>query len=164
MTSDSAKGAGNCYHGSKKTLLSGTGLSGLQSYNAIKNIDPFGGSSAGYYNDRKRRDVSYQSSYDAPDNVIDVGKVIVMPPLGVAPNDVPQFGQPDGGAPPETDPYTASMAPEGTVPVAVFPPFSEYKKYPTKCVVFSELTDYEKGYSRPTEPFRVSYILKGAIV
>jgi hypothetical protein len=67
-----------------------------------------------------------------------------MPPPGVAPPDVPQVGYPGGGAHPSTDPYTAAMAPDGTVPIAVFPPFAEYKKTPTKCVVFSELTDFEQ--------------------
>ena len=67
-----------------------------------------------------------------------------MPPPGVAPKDVPQIGTPGGGAHPSTDPYTADMAPDGTVPIAVFPPFAEYKKNPTKCVIFSELTDFEQ--------------------
>ena len=67
-----------------------------------------------------------------------------MPPPGVAPKDVPQIGYPGGGAHPSTDPYTAAMAPDGTVPIAVFPPFAEYKKNPTKCVIFSELTDFEQ--------------------
>ena len=69
----------------------------------------------------------------------------------------PQFGQPGGGAPPETDLYTAALAPEDSVPVAIFPPFSEQMTQPTKCVIFSELTDFEKDQKmipRP-QPFRV---------
>jgi len=92
---------------------------------------------------RKKRDVSY-NSYQKPNQVHNPGKVIVMPPPGVAPNDVPQIGYPGGGAHPSTDPYTAAMAPDGTKAIAVFPPFAEYKKNPTKCVIFSELTDFEQ--------------------
>ena len=36
------------------------------------------------------------------------------------------------------------MAPEGTVPIAIFPPFSEKPRYDTKCVVYSQLTDFEE--------------------
>ena len=104
---------------------------------------------------RKRREISYQNAYEAPHTVIDVGKVIVWPPPGVAPNDSPQPGQPGGGAPPETDPETAAFAPDGTVPIAVFPPFSEYQKNPKKCVIFSELTDFEKLALKPSGPYRV---------
>ena len=104
---------------------------------------------------RKRRAISYQNSYEAPNTVIDVGKVIVWPPPGVAPNDSPQPGQPGGGAPPETDPETAAFAPDGTVPIAVFPPFSEYQTNPKKCVIFSELTDFEKLALKPSGPYRV---------
>jgi hypothetical protein len=70
-----------------------------------------------------------------------------MPPPGQAPADAPQPGQPGGGARPETNPYIAAMAPEGTVPVAVYPPFNNYNmKYPTECVLFSELEDFEDAY------------------
>jgi hypothetical protein len=67
-----------------------------------------------------------------------------MPPPGVAPSNALQPGTPGGGGLPYTDPYAASLAPSGTVPIAVFPPFNQYKRYPTKCVIFSELTDFEK--------------------
>ncbi len=67
-----------------------------------------------------------------------------MPPPGVAPSDAPQPGTPGGGGLPYTDPYAASLAPKGTVPIAVLPPFNKYKEYPTKCVIFSQLTDFER--------------------
>ena len=140
-------------------------LSGRQAYKEVNEADYGFNQDYGYYG-RRRRDVadkpSYKPSYKAPNTVIDAGKVLVMPPPGVAPKDVPQFGQPGGGAPPQMDPYTAAMAPEDTVPVAVFPPFSEYKKHPTKCVVFSELTDFETNDTMPSEPFGVSIIVEGA--
>ena len=145
-------------------MLQGKGNTPQQAYDIANSVTPgmviYRGASG-----RRRRDVSFKPSYESPYTVIDAGKVIVMPPLGVAPKDVPQFGQPGGGAPPETDPYTAAMAPEDTVPVAVFPPFSEYKKHPTKCVVFSELTDYEKN-SEPAQPYRVrnSFFMTPALV
>ena len=153
----------------------GDGLSYGNALNRIQNAKPsnsnYGSSSLGYYGSggrrgrggRGRRDVSskptYEASYEPPNTVIDVGKVIVMPPAGFAPKDQPQPGQQGGGARPETDPYTANMAPEDTVPVAVFPPFNEYKKHPTNCVIFSELTDYEKGQKKPGEPYRVRTLL-----
>ena len=40
-------------------------------------------------------------------------------------------------------PYVAAMAPDGTVPIAVFPPFEKQPRYPARCVVFGQLTDYE---------------------
>ncbi len=66
-----------------------------------------------------------------------------MPPPGQAPQKSPQPGQRGGGARPEDNPYIANMAPEGTVPVAIFPPFERSPLYPKKCVIFSELTDFE---------------------
>jgi hypothetical protein len=76
----------------------------------------------------------------------------VVPPLGMAPYNAPQPGSRGGGALPDTDPYAKSLAPPGTVPVAVYPPFSEYKRYPTKCVIFSQRTDFEK-YFNNTEDY-----------
>jgi hypothetical protein len=73
-------------------------------------------------------------------------KVIVMPPPGQAPSNFPQPGQPGGGARPETNPYIAAMAPEGTVPVAIYPPFKKNPRYPTQCVIFSELEDFEDAH------------------
>ena len=66
-----------------------------------------------------------------------------MPPPGKAPRGYPQPGQPGGGALPETNPYIANMAPDGTVPIAIFPPFEKDPLYPTKCVIYSQLTDFE---------------------
>jgi hypothetical protein len=66
-----------------------------------------------------------------------------MPPPGYAPRDAPQPGTPEGGGLPSSDQEAADLAPKGTVAIAVFPPFSEYKRNPTKCVIFSELTDFE---------------------
>ena len=147
-----------CYNGAMTYIKIARCVNGTTAYNQVRKIDPFFPMSDFYGKGnsiRKRRDASYQNSYEAPNNIIDVGKVIVLPPPGVAPKDVPQVGEPGGGAPPETDPYTANMAPEGTVPIAVFPPFEEYKKYPTKCVIFSELTDFEKEDIEPFEPYTV---------
>jgi hypothetical protein len=85
------------------------------------------------------------TGYGKPQNqVIEHGKVIVMPPPGQAPQKYPQPGQRGGGARPEDNPYIANMAPEGTVPVAIFPPFEKSPLYPKKCVIFSELTDFEE--------------------
>jgi hypothetical protein len=38
------------------------------------------------------------------------------------------------------------MAPEDTVPIAIFPPFVRSPDYPTKCVIFSQLTDFEEAH------------------
>ncbi len=85
-------------------------------------------------------------SYEAltqPPKVLNPGRVVVMPPPGKAPQGFPQPGQPGGGALPETNPYIANMAPDGTVPIAIFPPFEKNPLYPTKCVIYSQLTDFE---------------------
>jgi hypothetical protein len=66
-----------------------------------------------------------------------------MPPLGKAPVGYPQPGERNGGALPETNPYVANMAPSGTVPIAVFPPFEKEPLRPTRCVIYSQLTDFE---------------------
>ena len=108
-------------------------------------------SSTTYLNGRKRRSAqegNYNppASYDAPTRppkVLNPGKVIVMPPPGEFPAGYPQPGQPGGGARPETDPYIAAMAPDGTVPIAIYPPFQTKQDYPKKCVIFSQLTDFE---------------------
>jgi len=69
---------------------------------------------------------------------------VVEPPPGIAPPDVPQPGQPGGGDPPSTNPQAAALAPPGTVPVAVFPPFIRPRTFPAMCVIFSELTASEQ--------------------
>ncbi len=89
---------------------------------------------------RGKRDTGYGKQ---PNRVIEHGKVIVMPPPGQAPPKSPQPGQRGGGARPEDNPYIANMAPDGTVPVAIFPPFERSPLYPKKCVIYSELTDFE---------------------
>ena len=68
----------------------------------------------------------------------------VQPLPGIAPPNVPQPSQPGGGDPPSANPEAAALAPPGTVPVAVFPPFIRPRTYPAICVIFSELTEYEK--------------------
>ena len=68
----------------------------------------------------------------------------VQPLPGIAPPNVPQPGQPGGGDPPSANPEAAALAPPGTVPVAVFPPFIRPRTYPAICVIFSELTKQEK--------------------
>ena len=144
-----------CFHGSTTVEKYALGLSGQQAWDEVNSIDYGSDVLLGY--SRRRRDVNDNSPSQPTNTVIDAGKVIVMPPPGVAPKDVPQFGQPGGGAPPETDLYTAALAPEDSVPVAIFPPFSEQMTQPTKCVIFSELTDFEKDQKmipRP-QPFRV---------
>ncbi len=78
-----------------------------------------------------------------PPKVLNPGRVVVMPPPGKAPQGFPQPGQPGGGALPETNPYIANMAPDGTVPIAILPPFEKQPLYPTKCVIYSQLTDFE---------------------
>jgi len=55
-------------------------------------------------------------------------------------------GSPGGGARPEDNHYIAAMAPEDTTPVAIFPPFDRSPDYPTKCVIFSQLTDFEEAH------------------
>ena len=98
---------------------------------------------------RPKRQAGYKGynvpapSYEAPPTVYNTGKVIVMPPPGKVPQGFPQPGQYYGGALPEKDQYVADMAPEGTVPIAIYPPFENQPLYPSKCVVFSELTDFE---------------------
>jgi len=85
-------------------------------------------------------------SYEAPTEppkILNPGRVVVMPPPGKAPPGFPQPGQAGGGALPETNPYIANMAPDGTVPIAIFPPFEKNPIYPTKCVIYSQLTDFE---------------------
>jgi hypothetical protein len=101
----------------------------------------------------KRKRSAQQANYNSPPptyeattrppKVHNVGKVIVMPPPGEFPTGYPLPGQPGGGARPETNPYIAAMAPEGTVPIAIYPPFQTKQDYPKKCVIFSELTDFE---------------------
>ncbi len=71
----------------------------------------------------------------------------MTPALGLAPSDAPQPGTLGGGGLPETDLYAKSLAPLGSVPVAVFPPFGEYKRQATKCVIYSERTDFEKNFT-----------------
>ena len=73
--------------------------------------------------------------------------VVVDPPPGIAPLDVPQPGQPGGGDPPSANPQAAALAPPGTVPVAVFPPFIRPRTFPAMCVIFSELTASEQRYN-----------------
>ena len=51
-----------------------------------------------------------------------------------------EFG---GGDRPETNEEIANLAPEGTVPVAIYPAFQKQPSYPTKCVIYSQLTDFE---------------------
>ena len=68
----------------------------------------------------------------------------VQPLPGMAPPNVPQPSQPGGGDPPSANPEAAALAPPGTVPVAVFPPFIRPRTYPAICVIFSELTKDEK--------------------
>ena len=68
----------------------------------------------------------------------------VDPPPGIAPPDVPQPGQPGGGGPPSSNPEAATLAPPGTVPIAVFPPFASPRTFPAMCVIFSELTPTEQ--------------------
>ena len=70
--------------------------------------------------------------------------ISIVPPPGVAPSNVPQPGQPGGGDPPRANPTAAALAPPGTVPVAVFPPYTTPRTYPANCVIFSELQDSEK--------------------
>lgn len=97
---------------------------------------------------RGRRQADYNvpaPSYGPPPTVYNPGKVIVMPPPGKVPPGYPEPGQYGGGAAPETNPYIADMAPDGTVPVAIYPPFEKQPLYPSKCVLFSELTDYEEN-------------------
>jgi hypothetical protein len=90
--------------------------------------------------------------------VFDAGKVIIMPPLGQAPKNQPQPGQYGGGARPETNPYIANMAPENTVPVAIFPPFNHNPAKPTKCVIYSQLTDYEDAPKKHHYKVNITYI------
>ena len=94
---------------------------------------------------RRKRQTSYYAppTTTSPQKIWNSGNVIVMPPPGKAPEGYPQPGQPGGGALPETNPYIADMAPEGTVPIAIFPPFVKDPLYPARCVIFSELTDFE---------------------
>ncbi len=73
--------------------------------------------------------------------------VVVLPPPGFAPSEDPQPGQPGGGDPPSANPEAAALAPPGTVPVAVFPPFIRNPINPTLCVTFSELTASEQRYN-----------------
>ncbi len=65
----------------------------------------------------------------------------------MAPSNAPQPGSLRGGNMPYMDPYASSLAPKGTVPVAVFPPFNQYKRHPTKCVIFSQMTDFERDFN-----------------
>ncbi len=69
------------------------------------------------------------------------------PQPGIAPPDVPQPGQPGGGDPPSANAKAAALAPPGTVPVAVFPPFSTPQAFAALCVIFSELTASEQRYN-----------------
>ena len=106
----------------------------------VQNVRPTNNpSSKPGINGRKKRDTRYKK----PNKPIEHGSVIVMPPPGEAPQKFPQPGQRGGGARPEDNPYIAAMAPEGTVPIAIFPPFEKSPPYPTKCVIYSQLTDFE---------------------
>jgi len=96
----------------------------------------------GSSNPRGKRD----TGYGAQNQVFEHGKVIIMPPPGKAPPNSPQPGYPGGGARPEDNPYIAAMAPEGTVPIAILPPFNRSPDYPTRCVIFSQLTDFEEAH------------------
>jgi hypothetical protein len=82
-----------------------------------------------------------------PQPVLVTSVVMVEPPPGIAPPDVPQPGQPGGGDPPSTNPQAAALAPPGTVPVAVFPPFIKPRTFPSMCVIFSELTASEQRHN-----------------
>ncbi len=66
---------------------------------------------------------------------------------GIERSDDPQPGQPGGGDPPSANPKAAALAPPGTVPVAVFPPFSTPPSFAALCVIFSELTASEQRYN-----------------
>ena len=107
-----------------------------------------GGAAANAIPNRGKRDTSYNAptlyttTTEAP-KVHNPGKVIVMPPPGKAPVGYPQPGEPGGGALPETNPYVANMAPYGTVPIAIYPPFEKEPVYPTRCVIYSQLNDFE---------------------
>ena len=81
------------------------------------------------------------------DDVDDLPPIIrVVPPPGIAPPGVPQPGEFGGGDPPANNPDAAALAPPGTVPVAVFPPYIRPRTFPAVCVIFSELTKYETDY------------------
>ena len=53
------------------------------------------------------------------------------------------LGEFRGGSKPDTNPRIASLAPDGTVPVAIFPGFEKQPLYPTECVIYSEVSDFE---------------------
>ena len=67
----------------------------------------------------------------------------VMPLPGIAPPGVLQPRELGGGDPPANNPDAAALAPPGTVPVAVFPPYLRPRTFPAVCVIFSELTKDE---------------------
>ena len=67
---------------------------------------------------------------------------------GIAPTGVSQPGQPGGGIVPSLNVTAATLAPPGTVPVAVFPPFASPRTFPALCVIYSELTAKEQSFSK----------------
>ena len=134
------------------------GLSGIDAYESLQRASPDQRKSPNAFprkgrklkantkKGRKRRDapaVPPPTTYQLPNRIIEQRRILVEPAPGQPPVGVPLVGAPGGGAFPDTDPYIKNMAPEGTVPIAIFPPFEEELRYPTKCVVYSELTDFE---------------------
>jgi len=67
---------------------------------------------------------------------------------GIAPDGVPQPGQSGGGILPSLNLTAAALAPPGTIPIAVFPPFASPRTFPALCVIYSELTAKEQGFSK----------------
>lgn len=131
--------------------LSEGGLPGNLVYEALRKASPntrrtdptFGKSGNRRRNKRESYSEPPATSYEQPRRIIEIRRVIVDPPPGQPPIGAPAVGSPGGGLPPDTDPYIANMAPEDTVPIAIFPPVDGEQEFPSKCVVFSELTDFE---------------------
>ena len=129
--------------------MSEGGLNGTEVYPAMNNADP----SATRLDDnfsRIKREVYAESpanSYQDTDRIIETRRILVVPAPGKPPYGEPQVETPGGGHLPSTDPYIAAMAPKDTEPIAIFWPDDfkdeEVKKPPRKCVIFSELTDFE---------------------
>ena len=90
---------------------------------------------------RPRREVNAEAS-KASNQVIETQRVIVQPALGQPPFNAPPIGTPGGGAAPSEDKYIANFAPQDSVPIAIYRPI-DFMGEEKKCVLFSELTDFE---------------------
>ena len=81
--------------------------------------------------------------------------VLVDPPI--IPINVPQPGEPGGGALPNVNPSAAALAPPGRRAVTVFPPYLFPRTVPAVCVIFLEppkpkkypKPEYGYGYDHP---------------